>query len=103
VRQHHNKEFLKAKIKVNPAQSYTNPSQLQAQISEKYFEGKDGYFVGIKHLRKGLGVGKGKHYCSIEESKRLSFREYDLETVWTTLDPFVKKDKQMTLSFTTTK
>jgi hypothetical protein len=91
------KSVLLSKIKVSPAASYASEGQMQAQISERYFEGKAGIFEGFKHTRKGYGVGKGKFYCSLEESKSLGMHEYDLETVWKTLDPFVKEDKQMGL------
>lgn len=92
-----NKEILVSTIKVNPADSYASESQLQAQISREYFDGKGGLFKGIKHTKEGLGVGKGKHYCSINEAKDLTIDQYDYETVWKTLNPFIKKDIQKTL------
>ena len=89
--------ILAVNTRVNPASSYASPNSLNAQISEKYFEGKDGIFTGIKHLRKGFGVGKGVHYCTLEEAKRLGFHEYDLTTLWKVLKPFIKEDKQLRL------
>jgi len=91
------KSVLLSKIRVSPAASYASEGQLQAQISAKYFDGKAGIFQGFKHTRKGYGVGKGKFYCSLDESKSLGIHEYDLETVWKVLDPFVKEDKQLGL------
>lgn len=93
-----NRDILKTRIRVNPAGSYASESQLQSQISVNYFEGKEGIFEGIKHKRKGYGVGKGKHYCSMEESHKLAYAELDLETVYKTLDPFIRKDKQQSLT-----
>jgi len=87
-------DVLLTKIKVNPANTYASETQLQAQISERYFDGMGGIFEGIKHKRKGYGVGKGKFYCSLEEAKVLGFHELDLDSVWKTLDPFIKEDKQ---------
>jgi len=84
-------------ISVNPAEAYATMSQINAQISVKYFDSKDGLFKGIKHLRKGYGVGKGKFYCSLEEAKDLKLRELDLDTVWNVLEPFVKRSKQTSL------
>ncbi len=89
--------ILLTKIKVNPAKGYSNPNIIQAQISRKYFENKDGIFEGIKHTRKGYGVGQSKFYCTLDEAKTLRATEYDLETVWKVLSPFIKVDKQLGL------
>lgn len=94
-------EILATKINCKPAASYAKESQLQAALSKKYLKGKDGQIEVIKHLRKEYGVGKGTFYCTKEEAKKLHYSELDLETVWTTLNPFITKQKQQTLdSFT---
>ena len=49
-----NEDFniLAVKYNVKPMMSYANPNQLQARISEKYLNGKDGLVKVIKHKRK---------------------------------------------------
>ena len=63
---------------------------LSAQISLKY--GGSGIYFMIPNL-KGIGVGKGKAYCSIDEFKQhnLKYTDIDLEGVYAELDYFIKQ------------
>jgi hypothetical protein len=61
---------------------------LQAQISSKYGE-------GIHFLipnTKGIGVGKGKSYCTLEEFHKhnLKLEHIDLDNVFSELEYFTK-------------
>jgi len=64
-----------------------SPTGLQAQIANRYGS-------GIHFLipnTKGLGVGKGKRYCTVEEYKENNLRieHIDLSNVWKELDYFI--------------
>jgi len=65
-----------------------SPTGLQAQIAQKYGS-------GIHFLipnTKGVGVGKGKNYCTIDEFKehKLKLEHIDLSNVWNELEYFIK-------------
>jgi len=70
---------------VGPFSQYLekSPNSLPAQISKKYGAGI--YFL-IPNL-KGIGVGKGKKYCTIEEftERKLTIDDIDLSNVWKAL------------------
>lgn len=74
---------------VGEVSDYINsPTGIYAQISEKYGSGI--YFM-IPNL-KGIGVGKGKRYCTIEEFKahNLKLEDIDLDNVYKELEYFTK-------------
>lgn len=66
----------------------TSPNSLPAQIAFKYGQGV--HFM-IPNLR-GLGVGKKKRYCTVEEFKKhnLGYQDINLEAVWSELGYFIK-------------
>ena len=65
-----------------------SPTGLQAQICNKYGSGI--HFL-IPNL-KGIGVGKGKNYCTVEEFKerKLKLEDIDLSNVWKELGYFIR-------------
>jgi len=65
-----------------------SPNSLSAQITKKYGAGI--YFL-IPNT-KGIGVGKGKSYCTLEEFKEHNLRleHIDLSNVWSELEYFIK-------------
>jgi DNA polymerase elongation subunit (family B) len=65
-----------------------SPNCLSAQISKKYGNGI--HFL-IPNL-KGVGIGKGKSYCTLDEFKQqgMKLSDIDLENVWNELDYFIK-------------
>ena len=74
---------------VGPLEDYKkSPNGLQAQIATKYGSGI--HFL-IPNL-KGIGVGKGKSYCTIEEFHKHNLRleHIDLENVFNELEYFTK-------------
>lgn len=74
---------------VGPLSEYNNsPNGIQAQISAKYGSGI--HFL-IPNL-KGLGVGKGKSMCTLQEfqERKCKIEDIDLENVWNELDYFIK-------------
>jgi len=70
-------------------------TSLPAQIAQKYGGGI--HFL-IPNL-KGVGVGKGKKYCTIEEFKehKMNFDNIDLSNVWKELDYFIEPMKITTI------
>lgn len=83
-------ESLAVEYKVNKADSYKTPNQIQAQISKAYFAGESGTIRLIKNNKVGK-VGKGTLYCTIEEAyeNKLTSNEFDLEKIYNELDPFI--------------
>jgi DNA polymerase elongation subunit (family B) len=83
-------DLLAVEYKVKSFDSYKNPNQIQAQISKKYFNGKEGIIKLIKNSKCGQ-VGKGELYCSIQEAvdAKLSVDEVNLEKVLNELEPFI--------------
>lgn len=67
---------------------YKNTSSIQAQIYEKYG-------IGTHKLirNKRFGVGSGIKLCTIEDAKKLSISDLDLDVVWSELSPFIKEVK----------
>jgi len=74
---------------VGPLEAYKkSPTGLQAQISQRY---GSGIWFLIPNT-KGIGVGKGKSYCTIEEFHKHNLRleHIDLENVFSELEYFTK-------------
>ena len=66
----------------------TSPNSLPAQIAKKYGSGI--HFLIINN--KGVGVGKGKKYCTLEEYKEHNLRldNVVLDNVWKELSYFIR-------------
>ena len=74
---------------VGPLTDYKkSPNGLQAQISAKYGSGIHFLIPNVK----GIGVGKGKNYCTIEEfyKHNLRLEHIDLENIFSELEYFTK-------------
>lgn len=86
-------------VKCNPASSYKTPGQLQAQVSNVYFEGREGEIRLIKNSKIGR-VGKGSKYCTVEEFVEFGgdFEDLVLDKVWNELSPFLLPEKVVSLS-----
>jgi DNA polymerase elongation subunit (family B) len=69
----------------------SSPTGLPAQIAQKY---GSGIYMMIPNL-KGVGVGKGKSYCAIQEFQelKLTIDDVDLSNVWNELEYFTKPVK----------
>jgi len=72
-----------------------SPNSLPAQIAQKY---GDGVHFMIPNTR-GLGVGKTKRYCTVEEFKEnnLGFEHINLDAVWNELGYFIKPVQMKTI------
>jgi hypothetical protein len=83
--------LLAVQYRVKEVENYKNPSQIQAQISQGYFNGGAGVINLIKNNRIGK-AGKGKKYCTIEEAKehKLTIDDFDLTKINNELAPFIK-------------
>ena len=85
------KDYTLAKVRFsadNISAYKKSPNGIYAQISEKYG-------AGIHFLipnTKGIGIGKGKKYCTLEEYKEHNLRisDIDLTKVWRELGYFIK-------------
>lgn len=80
--------LIKMRIVAKPLEEYKSLTSKQAQVTEHYG-------VGIHFLipnLKGIGCGKGKKFCTLEEFKKnnLSISDIDLSGVWSELEPFIK-------------
>ena len=66
----------------------TSPNGLPAQLAKKYGPGI--HFV-IPNIM-GVGVGKGKSFCTLEEfnNHNLRYEHIDLDNIWKELDYFIK-------------
>ena len=87
------KEILKllaVEYKVNALSTYKLESQIQAQISKGYFEGREGVIRLIKNTKVG-NAGLGTKYCTVEEAieHKLTIDELDLEKIYNELQPFI--------------
>jgi hypothetical protein len=84
-------ELLSQEYKVNAFSSYKLPGQIQAQISQGYFNGEEGVIRLIKNTKVGK-AGKGMLYCSIQEATeaKLTAKELDLDKVRQELSPFIE-------------
>jgi DNA polymerase elongation subunit (family B) len=89
-----NKEIMKllaVEYKVKKFDTYKKESQIQAQISEGYFDGREGVISLIKNNKVGK-AGLGTKYCTIEEAldNKLTVAELDLTKIYNELEPFIK-------------
>jgi hypothetical protein len=81
---------------IGPIEKYTSsPNGIQAQFSRMYGAGI--HFV-IPNLR-GIGVGKGIKYCTIEDYKKYNMRVQDIDTkvFMKELNYFIEEPKQYSL------
>jgi hypothetical protein len=67
---------------------YKNTTSIQAQISLKYGPGIHFFIPNTR----GIGVGKGKSFCTLEEFKKHNLKHTDIDTTtfWNELEYFVK-------------
>lgn len=86
-------QLIAQEYRVKPLLSYKKSSQIQAQISAEYFEGRDGVIKLIKNTKVGK-VGLGTKYCTIEEARanNLTADDFDLKKLWNELEPFIIKE-----------
>lgn len=77
---------------VGPYEQYADksPNCMSAQIAKHYGSGIHFMIPNSKMI--GVGKGKGKRFCTIEEFKQhnMKVEDIDLENVWKELDYFVK-------------
>lgn len=73
---------------VGQAKQYKSESSLPAQISKKYGAGIHFFIPNTK----GVGVGKGKSFCTLEEfnKRKMRVEDIDLSNVWQELAYFIK-------------
>lgn len=85
-------------VRCNEAKKYKKMSQLQAQISRSYLDGRSGVLDVIKNTKFGK-VGIGEKYCTVEEAIEygLEIKDLILDKVWNELEPFILKEKMVTL------
>ena len=85
-------------VKCNEFKSYKNASQLQAQVSRAYLSGLSGEVTLIKNKKYGK-VGIGEKYCTLEEAfdNDINFKDLVLDKVWNELEPFILKEKMVSL------
>jgi hypothetical protein len=85
--------LIAQEYKIKPLSTYKLESQIQAQISKAYFNGQEGIISLIKNKKVGK-VGKGVHYCTIEEAKeaKLTEEDLDLKKLWNELMPFIDRN-----------
>lgn len=83
--------LIATRYKVNSAETYKKPSQIQAQIARAY--GKGLHFL-IKN--KKIGIGIGNKYCTVEEFKdnNLTIDDIDLSGIWSELGYFIEKKEE---------
>lgn len=76
--------------KIKDAEEYDNEGSLHYQILQKYGSGTHELLPNTK-----IGVGKGKHYCTIKEftDSKLSVRDIDLTVCWNNLAPFILNEQ----------
>lgn len=107
--------LVAVEFNVQPTKYYSNPNQLQAQISAKLGEGR--HF--LVRYKGSTGIGKGVKYITMEEAKEVSKQMIDvsrtysdlsdliLNTQATTRDAFERleltEDEQMSLEKSATK
>lgn len=73
---------------VNDPENYTIKSSIQSQIADRY----GGGIHFLMPNTKGIGVGKGKQFCTMDEfkSSNSNISHIDLSGVWSELDYFIK-------------
>ena len=86
---------MRKDVDVYEAYASTSPNGLAAQIALRYGSGI--HFL-IPNL-KGLGCGKGKHYCTIEEylNNKMTVKDINLDNVWKELEYFIKEVPKKTV------
>lgn len=79
---------MRKNVGVSGDYANTSPTGLPAQITQRYGAGI--HFL-IPNTR-GIGVGKGKSYCTIEEFRqhKLRLEDIDLSNIWKELEYFTK-------------
>ncbi len=84
-------KFVAREFKVKPFETYKTPSQIQAQISQGYFNGNEGVINLIKNKKIGK-AGIATKYCTIDEAieNNLTTDDLDLTKLFNELEPFVK-------------
>jgi hypothetical protein len=82
-------QLLSQEYKVNSSSTYKT-NCIQKQISDAYFNGKEGVIRLVKNSRVGK-CGKGTLYATVEEASnaKLTREELDLNKVEQELSPFV--------------
>jgi DNA polymerase elongation subunit (family B) len=80
---------------VGNAEQYKSQTSIQVQIANKYG-------AGIHFLipnKNGIGVGKGKSFCTLDEfnKHKLRIHDIDLTNVWKELDYFIKIPKTVNI------
>lgn len=90
-------KLIAREFKVKPSATYAKESQIQAQISDGYFEGSEGIINLIKNKKVGK-AGKGNKYCTVEEAleANLTVEDLDLEKVYNELEPFILHKEALT-------
>lgn len=83
------KDLLLLAKKFTTRDSYNSATTIYADIVEKYGSGE---IYLIKNFKLGAGLNKIK-YCSINESKNLSFKDLDLSDCWSELKPFILNEQ----------
>jgi hypothetical protein len=86
--------LIAREFRVNPAKTYKLKSQIQAQISDGYFDGQAGTIELIKNAKVGK-AGKGDLYCTIKEAieNNLTYKDINLDKIYNELEPFIKYEK----------
>lgn len=75
-----------AAVSFNVKRDYKSKTSIQNQIYEAY---GDGEHQLIKNY--SIGVGKGVKYCKLEDVKKLSINDIDIETFISELTPFIEQ------------
>jgi len=86
-------ELFAQEYKVKPYRTYKNPVQLQAQISQQYFDEGSGVILLIKNKKVGR-VGKSLKYATIAEvtEAKLTADDFVMTKLFNELDVFVKQE-----------
>ena len=84
-------KLIAVEYRVNPFNTYKNPSQIQAQISKQYFDGNEGLIYLIKNKKIGK-IGVGAKYCTIQEAldNNLTVDDLYLDKLWKELEIFIE-------------
>lgn len=80
--------LISVRREVNDPDEYPSKTSIQYQIAEKYGGGIHFLMPNVC----GLGVGKGKKFCTIDEFKerKLGINDIDLSGIWSELSYFIK-------------
>jgi hypothetical protein len=80
-------------FKVKPLEMYNSTTSIQSKISEELGEGKHKL---IKN-RRGIGIGKGVSYATLDQAKNFTIADIDLSRVYSDLSD-VTDDAQKTFT-----